>query len=130
MDNAERQLGQKIKEARIAAGFSVADISSYLTDLGFKASVKTIYSWERDNSQPTPDAFLYMCDRYGITDPLEYFGYGSIPSDADAGEDKLVTNYRSLNEEGQFKLVDYSDDLVTGGRYKKHDKSILGTKEA
>lgn len=122
--------GRKLRQARVNANFTVQEISTLLIEYGVKASKATIYSWENNNSQPTPDAFLYMCDRYGITDPLEYFGYGSIPSESDAGEDKLVTNYRSLNEEGQFKLVDYSDDLVTGGRYKKHDKSILGTKEA
>lgn len=48
----------------------------------------------------------------------------------DVSEKELFSNFRLLNEEGQFKLVDYSRDLVSGGRYKKYDKSILGTKEA
>ena len=42
---------------------------------GFKASEKTIYSWENGNSQPTPDALLVMCRAYGVEDVLGTFGY-------------------------------------------------------
>ena len=35
------------------------------------------------------------------------------------GETQLVTLYRQLNTEGQSKLVDYADDLVTSGKYIK-----------
>lgn len=44
-------------------------------------------------------------------------------------ESRLLSNYRDLNEEGQEKLVDYSEDLVGGGRYKKHSKFSLDEKE-
>ena len=45
-------------------------------------------------------------------------------------EKNLLGNYRVLNEEGQEKLVDYADDLVSSGKYKKHDQDFLGEKEA
>lgn len=54
---------------------SVKEVSDILTEKGFKASEKTIYSWEGGNSQPTPDALLIMCKLYGITDVLAEFGY-------------------------------------------------------
>jgi transcriptional regulator with XRE-family HTH domain len=31
--------------------------------------------------------------------------------------DELLANYKALNREGQNKLIDYSKDLVSGGRY-------------
>lgn len=50
-------------------------MSDLLISKGFKASEKTIYSWESGNSQPSPDALLIMCKSYGITDVLGTFGY-------------------------------------------------------
>lgn len=70
------RIGERLKRARIAAGFKVQDVSLMLKDAGYgKASVKTIYSWESGNSQPSPDYFLKLCDLYRITDILAAFGY-------------------------------------------------------
>ena len=44
-------------------------------------------------------------------------------------EKNLVSCARSLSNEGQEKLSDYADDLVSSGKYKKHDY-ILVDKEA
>lgn len=38
-------------------------------------------------------------------------------------EEKLVSDFRQLNDEGQFKLTDYADDLVSSGKYTK-EKTI------
>ena len=42
----------------------------------------------------------------------------------------LLLSFDQLNEEVQQKAVDYVDDLVLTGRYKKCAASGLGTKEA
>jgi len=34
-------------------------------------------------------------------------------------EQRILGNFRSLNSEGQSKVYDYVEDLVTTGRYKK-----------
>ena len=70
-------IGETLKKCRLNAGKSVKEISELLVSKGFKASEKTIYSWESGNSQPTPDALLIMCKAYGITDVLGTFGYTS-----------------------------------------------------
>lgn len=44
-------------------------------------------------------------------------------------EHKLLNVYRSLNEEGQKKLVDYADDLIGSGKYKNCDFNDLVEKE-
>ena len=35
----------------------------------------------------------------------------------DIGEERLISNYNSLNELGKTKLLEYSDDLVDTGKY-------------
>lgn len=62
-----------LKEIRVHAGKSVSEVSEYLTSLGYKASEKTIYSWEAGRSRPTVDIFLDMCIYYGVTDVLSCF---------------------------------------------------------
>ena len=47
----------------------------------------------------------------------------------DDNKQKLLNNYDKLNDEGQSRLLDYSDDLVSGGRYVKNDQ-FSGAKEA
>ena len=39
-------------------------------------------------------------------------------------EQQLIRNYRDLNQEGKEKLLDYSEDLVSGGRYKKEGSTV------
>lgn len=49
------------------------------------------------------------------------------PANAETGElneqeQTLIHNYRALNDEGHEKLLDYSEDLVSSGRYTKNNK--------
>ena len=68
-------VGETLRKCRIAAGKSVREMSELLTSNGFKASEKTIYSWENGNSQPNPEARLVMWQAYGGKDVLGTFGY-------------------------------------------------------
>lgn len=54
----------------------------------------------------------------------------SILSELTPQQSALLSSFDQLNEEGQQKAVDYVDDLVLTGRYKKFASSGLGTKEA
>lgn len=47
----------------------------------------------------------------------------NAPSNKD---EALLNSFHQLNEEGQEKVVDYSDDLVQSGKYIKTDSSGLG----
>ena len=123
----DKLFAKNLKAIRVAANVSIAELSGYLTSLGYKASEKTIYSWESGNSQPTPSALLDLCRFCAVDDVLAAFGYNHEQNKDDA---RLIKNFHALNEEGQEKLLDYSDDLVDTGKYKKHGKVILGSKEA
>lgn len=70
-------IGESLKKSRLESGMSVKQISDLLISKGFKASEKTIYSWENGNSQPSPDALLIMCKAYGVHDVLGTFGYSN-----------------------------------------------------
>lgn len=54
----------------------------------------------------------------------------SILSELTPQQSALLSSFDQLNEEGQQKAVDYVDDLVLTGRYKKCAALGFGTKEA
>lgn len=41
-------------------------------------------------------------------------------------EQSLIDMYRDLNPEGQKKLTDYADDLVSSGKYEKRAAACVG----
>lgn len=51
---------------------------------------------------------------------------GSEGVEGDDLRSVLVHNFDQLNQEGQEKLVDLSDDMVSSGKYIKTDKNQLG----
>lgn len=105
-----KNIGKTLKETRISAKMSVKEISDILVNKGFKASESTIYSWENENSQPTPGAFLAMCRAYGVKNVLSTFGYDGYKEDGtlqlNINEVDLVEKYRSLDSSGK-QHIDY-----------------------
>ena len=100
-------IGEILKKCRLESGKSVKDISDLLISKGFKASEKTIYSWESGNSQPTPDALLIMCKAYGISDVLSTFGYAepSEPTTLAAHKDGEDFTPEELDKIEQYKKL-------------------------
>lgn len=101
-------IGKILKKYRTASNISVKQISDILTEKGFKASDKTIYSWETGNSSPTPDALLVMCEIYGINDVLSAFGYNNKKT-----SEKTVLTYFENNMIEKYRCLDnYGKELV------------------
>ncbi len=98
-------IGETLKKYRNEAKMSVKQISELLTQKGFKASESTIYSWENENSQPTPGALLVMCKTYGIEDVLSAFGYNGYKEDSSLrltiNETDLIEKYRYIDDLGR-----------------------------
>ena len=107
-------IGETLKKYRMKAGVSVKEISDILVSKGFKAGESTIYSWENNNSQPTPGAMLAMCEVYGVENVLSAFGYKGYNSDGSVypseEEQNLIEKYRSLDSYGK-KVADAIIDL-------------------
>lgn len=78
-----------------------------------------------------------ICDALNIT--VEGITRGHIeprnssvlsPSLLTLQQSALLSSFDQLNEEGQTKAVEYVEDLVLTGRYKKCSAPDLGAKEA
>lgn len=110
-----KNIGKTLKEYRIAAKISVKEISEILTKKGFKASEKTIYSWESGNSSPSPDALLAMCSAYNIEDVLTAFGYDGYNEDGsiclNMQEIDIIEKYRDLSSYDQETITQLLDRL-------------------
>ncbi len=101
----KNSMGEILKKCRTSAKISVKEISETLTEKGYKASESTIYSWENDNSSPSPGALLEMCNVYGVHDVLKTFGYNGYNNDGsirlNIHEIDLIEKYRDLDDYGR-----------------------------
>ena len=111
---------QLIKEK----GYTIAKIEKEL-DFGNGA----IRRW--DTSSPSCDKLVKLADFLNVS--VDYLlGRTDIKEKAlpekeepNAATKRLMELYNELNREGQEKLLDYADDLVTSGKYKKDSKIQL-----
>lgn len=117
-------IGETLKKYRNMNKISVKEISDLLSSHGYKASESTIYSWENDNSQPTPGAFLLMCKAYNIdSNILEIFGYGSINKKSD-----LLLNIDEINHIKKYRNLDnHGKEAVNSILEVEHKRHIKNT---
>lgn len=124
-----QKLIELLRNARLAKNLKQEDVAKIL---GVKKN--TISNYETGKSEPDIDSFITICDLYEIdyTDTI-YKAYGAqiktAPAiqkqlaEADQNLEVLIENYKTLNEEGQESLVNYSDILVSSGKYKRNIKN-------
>ena len=120
-----------IKEARERAGYTQKQLAEIIG-----VAPNTFHGYESGKHDPKSDLLIQIaktCDvsvdfLLGLSD--ESAPPYAIPETDVADEKHLLQNYRYLNAEGQEKLIEYSDDLVDTGKYKRHNEVKLGSKEA
>ena len=92
---------------------------------------KTTYNnYETGAREPRSDFWEKVAKKYnvtidfllGLSDKKFTTPAGTEVGDRDIFADELMKNYASLNCDGRQKLVDYSKDLVSGGRYAAVEK--------
>lgn len=94
----------------------------------------TISMWESGEREPDFEALEALADYFNV--PINtFFASGECEeinplSALSEPERQLLFSYRNLNTEGQSKLLDYADDLVSSGKYIKSNPSVLGQKQA
>lgn len=79
---------------------------------------------------PSDNVKYRIAEYFGVS--VDYLmGYTDNPnppieeSDLTEAERKLIDGFRSLNEEGQEKIIDYVDDLLQSGKYIKMHPSVM-----
>ena len=103
-------------------------------------SRSTMYRYENGDIEKVPGDVLGPISAALHTTPSYLMGWddeecgsaapiltGEFPPE---DESRLLSLYRDLNPEGQEKLLDYADDLVSSGKYIKNNSSDLGKKQA
>lgn len=130
-------LGKRIFDARKQRGLTLDDVGQYVGVA--KSTVRkweqgTIRNMRRDKIKRLSE-ILDVSPAYlmGWTDDPKDYSEGSPPTTVEclsALELQLLTSFRGLNDEGQTKLIDYADDLVSSGKYIKSNPSELGQKQA
>ena len=111
-------LGQRIKKARENAGLMQSELAA---KIGVKSS-GVISNWETDKSKPDADKIVLLCNVLGVSCSylLDYYGSEELSS----REQRLVSLFRDMNEEGQDQLLQYSEFLLQQG-YIKSDQPVV-----
>ena len=117
-------LGSRLKYLRKLENITQQQLA---TALGIAKSTISMY----ENGQREPDfETLEAISDYFNVDLRTFFPSeekssktGSVDPSPD--EVRLLSLYRELNEEGREKLVDYADDMVRSGKYKKNNPICL-----
>ena len=110
--------GEKIKSLRISHGFTQDELAKRLN-----TTKQTVYKYENDIITNIPlDKIEIMAEMFSVT-PASITGWEDSDSNESISpsEQSLLTKFRQLNDEGQEKVSDYTEDLVRSGRYIKAD---------
>ncbi len=73
----------------------------------------------------TPDEFAFLWFFHPYTAELRKIE----PDNLNDALSEIKKLYGELNEEGQEKLLDYADDLIASGKYKKSNPSEMGNED-
>lgn len=90
----------------------------------------TVQRWESGNIKTLRhERIVKLAEALDVT-PSYLMGWddeqvSSISAEFIPGEDRLLSLYRELNEEGREKLIDYADDMTRSGKYKKNNPICL-----
>jgi len=123
-------LKDQLRKARKAADKTQKAVADYL---GITES--TYCGYETGKRQPDALKIKKIAAFLGVTgdylletgaDPETRHPETAVPESREAaGQRRLVNLYLQLNEEGQDKLVDYADDLVSSSKYIKNGPAFL-----
>ncbi len=119
-------IGSRIRSAREAKGLTRKELADLIN-----VTVSAVSNYENGVSSPKEAVMLDLFSALGI-DPNYLFQDEIDMSQLTTPpltptESSLLSNFRTLNDEGQEKLHSYSEDLVQSRRYIKNNS--LGLRE-
>lgn len=117
-------LAKNIRYLRRKRNWSQEDLAEKLG----KKSYTTIQKWESGVGDPTFKTLQDLARVFGVdidslaNADLELDGKENTMTIAEAA---ILSDYRSLNLEGQEKVQSYITDLIDSGKYKKHNTDSM-----
>ena len=111
----------RLRQAREQAGFTQQDLAKKLG-----VTKNAISNYENGVSSPKWEILVEIFDMYQDDFSSELAEAHVLTPQ----QSTLLAAFDQLNDEGQTKAVEYVEDLVLTGRYKKCPASGLGAKEA
>ena len=116
-------LGSRLKYLRKSENITQQDLAS---SLGIAKS--TISMYENGQREPDFETLEAIADYFNV-DMRTFFPndtqHAPPPAELSSDEERLLSLYRELNEEGREKLIDYADDMTRSGKYKKNNQICL-----
>lgn len=110
-------IGNRIKELRSAIGFTQTDLADKIG-----VSKQTLYKYENDIITNIPSDKIELMAHALNVSPAALMGWDKEQSEQD--KHILCKDYDLLNDAGRKKLLDYANDLVSSGNYKKESQPI------
>lgn len=116
-----------IKKARLKSGYSQKDVANAV---GVAKSTYSLY--ESGKREPNVDTIKKIASFLNTSgDILLGIEDSDITTEKQNNDIKLLDLYRQLNGEGQQRVIDYTEDLVSSSRYsEKNDHSEMVGKDA
>ena len=119
----------RLTEGRELRGLSVAELAEQIG-----VTRQSIYKYENGLVVNLKRSILEKLAIVLDTTPTYLMGMEDSAQQANVQltpqQSTLLAAFDQLNEEGQTKAVEYVEDLVLTGRYKKRPASGLGAKDA
>ena len=110
------EIKDRIKVIRKNANITQEDFANQLG-----VSIMTIRRYESGKQEPKPTTLKKMAEILGVTvKDILIPENEKTESDAfDISENRVLTAFRSLNDNGQKKAIEYIDDLSENPKYSK-----------
>ncbi|MDO4301826.1 MAG: helix-turn-helix transcriptional regulator [Clostridia bacterium] len=88
-------------------------------------SSATVTKW-KNGAIPGGSTIIKLADYFGVSTDYLLTGKDSTSENnaLSDNENKLLYLFKELNNEGQQKLIDYCDDLVTSNKYSCDNKAL------
>jgi transcriptional regulator with XRE-family HTH domain len=91
----------------------------------------TVSQWESGKNTIDIDTLHRVCEIFLISINDIFGTYANVAAGEQTPvENRIISDFRSLNEEGKQKFIDYIEDLKCSGRYIKNYKYGVGEEKA
>ena len=98
------------------------------SELGLSTATAT--GWKKRGVSPSGDILLRISEYFGVSTDFLLTGKEREKNNLLTDDEQVLRkSFRYLNEDGKEKILDFIDDLVQSGKYKKYPSDNVDKKE-